>query len=134
MKDAELCTTIFCFTLILSFTVACRALEYNITTFVENANVIGRSNSSSQHVYIRNTSFNMRYELLDKNKGLANIIDVLSKDENSSKNNIGLETYFVGDKIEQILQEVHANGKDVHPLEIENCSEVKRMIFKIILN
>eukprot|EP00795_Rhopilema_esculentum_P014569 gene14569-5642_t len=128
MKDAELCTTIFCFTLLMSSTVACRASEYNITTFVENANVIGRSNSSYQHVNIRNASFNMRYELLDKNKGLANIIEVLS--ENSSKNRVGLETYFVGDKIEQILQEVHAIKKDVHSLEIENCSEVSMFTIK----
>ena len=106
-------------------------LEYDVTTFV-NSSLISNITSSKTHNFtLSNTRVRFRYEIIKGSAGLSNIVDILSRQQDISRNSTVLRMSYVGEQIEDIITEVLSSKKEeLYPLQPGNCSQVNTILCK----
>ncbi|XP_065053994.1 glutamate receptor ionotropic, NMDA 2B-like [Rhopilema esculentum] len=107
-------------------------LEYDVTTFV-NSSLISNITSSKAHNFtFSNTRVRFQYELIKGSAGLSNIVDILSRQQDISRNSTVLRMSYVGEQIENIITEVLSSKKEkLHPLQPGNCSQISDEAFDV---
>ena len=123
-------STVASLSLLSAIRLSCM-LEYDVTTFVNSSLISNMSSSKAHNFTFSNTSVWFRYELIKGSAGLSNIVDILSRQQDISRNSPVLRMSYVGEQIEDIITEVLSSKKEeLYPLQPGNCSQVNTILCK----